>query len=95
MDGIECVFDGYAFEVPGGYLHAEGEVEVDLLDRRVRQQLLENVLFVDGRGRGVDLPARLLRLLGNLELNALLFWNRQSASAPRKPVRSRKPHLAH
>lgn len=53
---IKCVLDGDALEVPRRHLDPERELEVDLLDRRRREQLLQDVLVIHAARRRVDLP---------------------------------------
>ena len=58
VDGIHCILDGHALHVPRRHLHPQREVQVNLLDRGGRQQLLEDGRLVDGAGRRVDLPVQ-------------------------------------
>lgn len=46
VDGIQCVLDGDAFEVPCCYLQPQWEVQVNLLHWWRREHLLEDVLLL-------------------------------------------------
>jgi len=46
VDGIEGILDRDAFQVPRGHFKTKWEVEIDLLDRGVYEQLLEDFLVV-------------------------------------------------
>jgi hypothetical protein len=56
MNRVECILDGNALQVACGHFHSQREHKVNLLDRRVGQELLENVLFVYACRRSIDLP---------------------------------------
>ena len=57
VDCVQRILDCDSLEVPCCYLESEGEMEVNLLDRRCCEHLLE-VFLVIYRHRGrVDLPA--------------------------------------
>jgi hypothetical protein len=72
VDGIQCVLDRNAFEVPCCYFEPEREVEVNLLDWWCCEELLEVFLVFYRRRRRVDLPVKVLAgiALGN-------GWDRQ------------------
>lgn len=48
VDGIERVLDGDALQIPGGDLQAQGEVQVNLLDRRLDEVEFQDVLVLNG-----------------------------------------------
>ena len=56
MYRVERVLDRDALEVARGDLDAGGEDEVDLLDGRGGEHLLQDAGIVDAVGGGVDLP---------------------------------------
>jgi hypothetical protein len=56
VDGIQGVLDGDALEVPRRHFQPQWEVEVNLLDRRRCEELLEDLLVLNCRRGGVDLP---------------------------------------
>lgn len=56
VDRIECILDGDTLEVSCCDLKPEREVEINLLDRRCCEELLQDILLVNGGRRGVDLP---------------------------------------
>jgi hypothetical protein len=56
VDRVKGVLDGDALQVARRHLHAEREVQVDLLDGRRRQELLEDFLLLDACRGAVDLP---------------------------------------
>lgn len=47
VDGIQGILDGDTLQIPGGDLQAQGEVQVNLLDRWADEWELEDVLVVD------------------------------------------------
>jgi hypothetical protein len=46
VDGIQCVLDGDALEIPRCYLQPQREVQVNLLDGWCCEQLLEDLLVL-------------------------------------------------
>ena len=84
VDGIAGVLDGDALHVAGGHFEAEGEVEVDFLDRGVAEELVEDVLFFDGCGGAVDFPGR----GGQLSVDCIAL-----TAALREVVRQTSPSL--
>ena len=50
VDGVQCVLDGDAFEVPCCYLQPQWEVQVNLLDGWCCEELLEDLLVLYCRG---------------------------------------------
>lgn len=56
VDGVEGVLDGDAAHVAGRHVEPQWEVQVDLLDRRRRQQFLERLLVLDAGGGRVEFP---------------------------------------
>lgn len=57
MNGIQSILDRDALEVAGSYLHAQGKVQVNLLDRRFCQHQLENSGILYSARALVDFPA--------------------------------------
>lgn len=57
MDSIQSVFDGYAFQVSRCHLEPQGEVQVDLLDRRCGEEFLQRFLVIQCCRRRVQLPS--------------------------------------
>ena len=49
VDGIQSVLDGYTLQVPRRNLQAQREVQVDLLDRRCGEELLQYFFVIQRR----------------------------------------------
>jgi hypothetical protein len=62
MYGIECIFNRHTFQVPCRDLQAQREVQIDLLDRGGREQLLEEIFVLNTCRRGVEFPEMWLEL---------------------------------
>ena len=56
VDSVHGILDGDAFEIAGGHLQAQREVQIDLLDGRLDEVQLEVVLVVYARWRGIEFP---------------------------------------
>jgi len=56
VDGVQGIFDGDALDVACCDFQAKREVQVDLLDWRRCEELLEGLLVLYCCGRGIDLP---------------------------------------
>ena len=46
VNGVQRIFDGNTLQVPRCYLQAEGEVQVNLLDRRSGEHLLQRFFVI-------------------------------------------------
>lgn len=58
VDCVQRILYRDALHVAGRDLQAQGEVQVDLLDRGVDEVEFEDVLVFDGGWGGVELPVR-------------------------------------
>lgn len=56
VDGIQSILDGDTLEVAGGDFQAQGEVQVNSLNRGFRQVKLQDAWVVHSRRALVDFP---------------------------------------
>jgi hypothetical protein len=48
VDGVKSIFDGDSLHIASCHLQAEREPQIDLLDKRLAERLLEGILIIDG-----------------------------------------------
>ena len=56
MDGIQCILNRDTFQVPCSDFESQREVQINLLDGRSSEELLQRLLFVYRCWRGIQFP---------------------------------------